>query len=308
VKINQEKLKMKRQIKLTAVILICATSLIFAQESISLRERITQIIEGKDAIVGIAVEGYDGKDTLSINGSKRFPMQSVFKFHIALAVLNEVDKGELNLNQKITITKEDLIPDLYSPIRDKYPNGTTMKLSEILTYTVGESDNVGCDILLKLIGGPQVVEKYLHSKNIDDVAIIYNEKDQQSNWENQFQNWTTPHSANQTLIKYYENKNNLLSKRSYDFLWKTMEGSKTGKKSIRGELPKNSVVAHKTGHSGKNKNGITAAVNDIRIVFLPNGKYFYLTVFVSNSKEDEEINQKIIAEVSRASWDYFIKK
>ncbi|KUO63204.1 class A beta-lactamase [bacterium BRH_c32] len=299
---------MKRQIKLTAVILICATSLIFAQESISLRERITQIIEGKDAIVGIAVEGYDGKDTLSINGSKRFPMQSVFKFHIALAVLNEVDKGELNLNQKITITKEDLIPDLYSPIRDKYPNGTTMKLSEILTYTVGESDNVGCDILLKLIGGPQVVEKYLHSKNIDDVAIIYNEKDQQSNWENQFQNWTTPHSANQTLIKYYENKNNLLSKRSYDFLWKTMEGSKTGKKSIRGELPKNSVVAHKTGHSGKNKNGITAAVNDIRIVFLPNGKYFYLTVFVSNSKEDEEINQKIIAEVSRASWDYFIKK
>ncbi|MFA7289812.1 MAG: class A beta-lactamase, subclass A2 [Melioribacteraceae bacterium] len=299
---------MKRQIKLTALILICATSLIFAQESISLRERITQIVEGKNAIVGIALEGFDGKDTLSINGSKRFPMQSVFKFHIALAVLNEVDKGELNLNQNITISKEDLIPDLYSPIRDNYPHGTTMKLSEILTYTVAESDNVGCDILLKLIGGPQVVEKYLHSKNIDDVAIIYNEKDQQSNWENQFQNWTTPQAANQTLIKFYENKSNLLSKSSYDFLWKTMEGSKTGKKSIRGELPKNSVVAHKTGHSGKNKNGITAAVNDIGIVFLPNGKYFYLTVFVSNSKEDEEINQKIIAEVSRASWDYFIKE
>jgi len=73
-------------------------------------------------------------------------------------------------------------------------------------------------------------------------------------------------------------------------------------------LPPNSVVAHKTGHSGTNEKGVTAAINDIGIVFMPNGKYFYLSVFVSNSSEDEETNQKIIADIAKAARDYFLNK
>ena len=44
-------------------------------------------------------------------------MQSVFKYHLALAVLNLVDKGSLSLTDKITITKKDLDNNLYNPIR-----------------------------------------------------------------------------------------------------------------------------------------------------------------------------------------------
>ncbi len=299
---------MKKLSELTAVFILLTTSLACTQSYDGLRQKITQVVEGKNAIVGIAVEGYNGKDTLSINGDKRFPLQSVFKFHIALAVLKEVDEGILSLNQNIKITKDDLTPNLYSPIRDKFPNGVTLKLSEILRITITESDNVGCDLILKLIGGPQVVEKYLHDKNIIDIAIRYNEKTQQSNWENQFENWTTPKAANQSLIKFYQNQNNLLLESSYNFLWETMKSTRTGKKSIRGELPNNTIIAHKTGRSGKNDAGVTGAVNDIGIVFLPNGKYFYLSIFVSNSKEDEEINQKIIADIAKAAWDYFTDK
>lgn len=87
-----------------------------------------------------------------------------------------------------------------------------------------------------------------------------------------------------------------------------MKGTKTGQNSIRGELPKSTKIAHKTGYSGKNKNGLTAALNDIGIVFLPNGKYFYLSVFVTDSMETYEANQKIIADVAKAVWDYFIDK
>ena len=222
--------------------------------------------------------------------------------------LNEIDKGKFSLNQNIRISKEDLAADLYSPIRDKYPDGTNMKLSEILRYTTAESDNVGCDLLLRLIGGPGIVEKYLHANNVNDLAIRHDEKTQQSNWENQFENWTTPKAANLTLIKYYQNENNLLSENSYNFLWETMKGTRIGQKSIRGELPPNTIIAHKTGHSGKNEEGITGAMNDIGIVFLSNKEYFYLSVFVSNSKEDEQTNQKIIAEIAKAVWEYFIKK
>jgi beta-lactamase class A len=95
----------------------------FAQTKDELRETINQIIATKNATVAISIKGIEDKDTLNINGNLEVPMMSVFKFHIALTVLNQVDKGKLSLNQKVFVKKEDLLPDTWSPIRDDYPNG-----------------------------------------------------------------------------------------------------------------------------------------------------------------------------------------
>ena len=280
----------------------------FAQTKDSLREKIQKIISLKNAEVGVAIIGNNGKDTLSINGNQHFPLQSVIKFHIALTLLSQIDKGKFKINQKIKIEKKDLLPDLYSPIRDKYPNGATLTLSKIIEYTVSQSDNVGCEVLLRLIGGPEVVEKYCKDNGIKDISIKINEEQQQANWDLQFQNWTTPNGANEVLIKFYSNKNNLLSKKSYNFIWKVMKETETGQNRLKGLLPKGTMVAHKTGSSGVNKEGLTAAVNDIGIVFLPNGQQYFISVFVTKSTENTETNEKIIADISKIIWDYYTKK
>src|SRR5688572_10411397 len=90
-----------------------------AQTIDNLRNEINQIISTKNLTAGVSIRGIENKDTLSINGNLSMPMMSVFKFHIALAVLNEVDKGNLKLNQKIFIKKEELLPDTWSPIREE---------------------------------------------------------------------------------------------------------------------------------------------------------------------------------------------
>ena len=293
---------------LTTLLLLFISCQTSAQTVDSLRQKIEQIVSTKSAIVGVAIIGNNGKDTLTINGDRHFPLQSVFKFHIALAVLSQIDQGNFSLNQKIKIEKKDLTPNLYSPIRDKYPNGTILPISKILEYTVSQSDNVGCDLLLKLIGGPQVVEEYFIKNNIKDVSIKINEEVQQANWDLQFENWTTPKAANEVLSQFYYNKTKLLSKKSYDFIWKTMKGTKTGKARLKGQLPKNAIVAHKTGTSGANKEGLTEAVNDIGVVFLPNGQHYFISVFVTKSTENNETNEKIISDISKVTWDYFIKK
>ena len=283
----------------------CQTS---AQTVDSLRQKIEQIVSTKSAIVGVAIIGNNGKDTLTINGDRHFPLQSVFKFHIALAVLSQIDQGNFSLNQKIKIEKKDLTPNLYSPIRDKYPNGTILPISKILEYTVSQSDNVGCDLLLKLIGGPQVVEEYFIKNNIKDVSIKINEEVQQANWDLQFENWTTPKAANEVLSQFYYNKTKLLSKKSYDFIWKTMKGTKTGKARLKGQLPKNAIIAHKTGTSGETQVVLTEGGIDIGVVFLPNGQHYFISVFVTKSTENNETNEKIISDISKVTWDYFIKK
>jgi beta-lactamase class A len=147
----------------------------------TLLQKIEQIVASKNAVVGVSISDNRGKEVLSINGKKHFPFQSVFKFHIALAVLSEVDKGKFSLDQKIEITKKEVTTDLYSPIKDKYPEGATLTLAEILQYTVSASDNVGCDILLRLIGGPQTIENYFVSKKFKDISIKLNEQTQQAN-------------------------------------------------------------------------------------------------------------------------------
>lgn len=103
----------------------------------------------------------------------------------------------------------------------------------------------------------------------------------QNNWDLQFQNWTTPKEANRVLMAYFNYSKGLLSQNSYDFMWKIMKETSTGKNRLKGKLPLGTMVAHKTGWSGTHKTtGITAAVNDIGIVFLPDGRYF-LSAFLS---------------------------
>jgi beta-lactamase class A len=296
---------MTKPLHIIAILFLSIATQTFAQTTGSLRQKLHEIIKTNSATVGVSIMGDDGKDTISINGNSHFPLQSVFKFHIALAMLYQIDKGKFSLEQKIVIQKKDLLPNLYSPIRDDFPNGVSLSIAQILEYTVSQSDNVGCDILLKLIGGPSVVEAYFVKKKFKDISIKINEEVQQGNWDFQFQNWTTPKAANDVLKSFYSNKKKLLSKKSYDFIWKIMKGTSTGKNRLKGQLPNGVIVAHKTGSSGANKEGLTAAVNDIGIVFLPNGKHFFISIFVTNSKEDADANEKIIADISKAAWDYF---
>ncbi|WP_046245622.1 class A beta-lactamase, subclass A2 [Hymenobacter terrenus] len=289
---------------LASALFSLATSPAFAQTE-SLEQRINRLLVAKKATIGISIYCFETKEAVSINGNEHFPMLSVFKLHIAMAVLNEIDKGRFSLNQRIHVKPEDLLPDLFSPLRDEYPNGNAkIPLAKIIEYTVGKSDNSGCEILLELIGGTQMVNKYFRKAGMKDICIQVNEEEMHKNWNDQFLNWTTPVSAVEVLKLIYSRK--LLSKTSSDFLWNSMAATSTAGKRIKGNIPVDAVVAHKTGTGRTNQQGITAAVNDIGIVASPNGRHFAVSVFVANSLENIETNEKVIADITRLAYDYFL--
>ncbi|NML71261.1 CGA/CIA family class A beta-lactamase [Chryseobacterium sp. RP-3-3] len=284
---------------------LLVSSLTFAQKSV-LEQKINAITEGKKATVGVSVLGFDNKFTYSKNGDKPLPTLSVFKFHIACAVLDLVDKGKLSLDQKLFFKKADMLENTWSPIRQKYPDANvSLSLGEVLDYTVALSDNNGCDLLLRLIGGTQTVQKFMDSKGVKGFQIKRNEDDMHKNWKTQYDNYSTPNSAVQVLKKFYDGK--LLSKKSTDYLMQIMIGTKTGTNKIIEQLPKNTPVAHKTGSSGKYDNGLTVAENDMGIITLPNGKHYAIAVFVSNSTESDAVNCKVVSDISKAVWDDFNK-
>ena len=273
----------------------------------NLKKKILQITKDKNATVAVSVLDFGNDKTVHINGNKKLPMLSVFKFHIGLAVLNEVDQGKLNLDQKILIKKSDLLENTWSPIRERFPEGDIeMPLGLLIKYTVAESDNNGCDILLRLIGGTETVQKFINSKGVRNFTIKVNEEQMHQGFEFMYLNTTTANSANQLLKDFRDKK--IVSKTSTDFLMTTLLETSTGKNKIVAQLPESVPVAHKTGSSGKNEKGLTIAENDIGIVTLPGGKSYALSIFVSDSMESAETNTKMIADISKIVFDYFSKK
>lgn len=288
-------------------ILFLLISIFSCAQKAELKKEISKITEGKKATVAVSVFGIDFPFQYNNNNAKKkLPMQSVFKYHISLAVLDLVDQGKLSLDQKVFIKKSELLLNTWSPIREKNPEGNfEMPISELIEYTVAMSDNVGCDVLLRLIGGPKVVHDFLISKGAKDTQIVYNEEVMQSAWKNQYENYTTMKSATKLLKDFYKGK--ILSKKSTEFLLGVMYRTSTGLNKIVEQLPKSAKVAHKTGSSGKNNAGLTGAENDMAIITLPNGKTYAIAIFISDSMETYDVNCKMISDISKVVFENLSK-
>jgi beta-lactamase class A len=267
-------------------------------------QKLDSIVASKRATVGLSVHILETGDTISMNGSRHFPMQSVYKFHLALAVLNMVDKGKLRLDKMIFLNKRDLPTGTHSPLRDRYPKGNiSVSIDELLRYTVGQSDNNGCDILFKVLGGTKVVDQYIKKIGIRDVAIVGTEAQMHADEKMQFKNYSSPKAATEVLLQFVQGK--ILEAGTTEYLMKNMQESSSGPNKLKGLLPSGTVVAHKTGYSGSNDEGVTYATNDIGIVTLPNGNHMLISAFVMMSKETEVVNDRLIAELTKIAFDKY---
>ena len=277
---------MKKTIIALATIL--ATTLSYANTD-SLRNKITEYCSNYKATVGISVIFIEDADTLSVNGHKMLPMLSVYKLPIAMCVLNNVDKGELTLNTPINISNEDMHQNTWSPLRNKL-NG---------------ADNC-CDILLKAIGGIETVQTYLKQIGLPNIQVNNTEWQIFQSPNLIYNNQATPCDITTLLCKLYSN--NLFSNSCFNFLWHTLTDCTTGNNRIKRKLPKETEVAHKTGTSFTTKEGITPAINDVGIITLPNGKHVAVAIFVSESRENRETNERIIADLTEIIWEYSVNR
>lgn len=269
-----------------------------------LRKQIEQIAAVAKGRVGVAAEVLETGESISLNPQEHFPMQSVYKLPIGMAVLAQVDNGKLRLEQRVRVAKSDFVhPGQLSPIRDRNPNGVELTVSELLRFAVSVSDGTASDVLLKLVG-VEVVSKYFNELGINELVIANSEKEIGQDWETQYRNWASPQGALQLLRSLHERRG--VSEQSQQLLLKFMTETPTSAKRLKGLLPKTMVIAHKTGTSGTNGGGIAAATNDIGLITLPNGRHLAIAVFVSDSRADLATREAVIAKIAKAICDEYM--
>ena len=286
---------------------ICSLSLLLLFNSISLGQKSSDVeqkikneIKWTNINIGISAIHVESGRTFSFNESKRFPMASVYKFPIAIVLLNQVEKGQLSLNQKVTITKSDIRGGFKGPVAIKYPNGgVDLPVSTLLQYMIVNSDNSASDLLLRLIGGPKAATTTLRKLGFQDISIDRYEKDLlllDSNSESSLFDTSSAKTLALMIRRFFSG--DLLNKDNTSLLKKLMTNPNTPNHIASG-LPDKTPQFHKSGWCTKN-----LCINDLAMVTLPNDKgHLAIAVLVSGLISDTKKTSTMIGKISRIIFD-----
>ncbi len=286
-----------------AVSCIAHKNSIVPKEYMKLEKELSEFIEGKDARIGIAVIIND-KDTIGINQCDTFPMLSVYKFPIALALGEYCRVNGSNFDSNCRVTRSDLLYDTYSPMLEKYSDIDTVMISlgELLAYSLQQSDNNASDIILSYQGGVKYVQKYMDAIGISGICVNSSEAEMYKNNALCYDNAATPLAMAELLNMFDNDFNDSLS---LD-IKRLMESCATGTDRLAAPLVgTGAVVGHKTGTGFTLPDGRLMAINDCGYVHLPNGIKYSIAVFISNSGYDMAATSKIIADISERVY-YFV--
>lgn len=273
----------------------------FALAQEPLRQQLRRIATEAHGKVSVACSLPGSPLNCDLDPNARPPMQSVFKLPLALTVLHQVEQGKLSLDQPIRFLPEDrILPETYSPLQDKYPNaGVDVPLRTLLQMTVTLSDNTAADILLRVVGGPQVVSDYLASLGITGFHLQDGEHAMHREVSVQYRNWFEPQGAVELLRRISDHSP--LTAEHTGLLLDWMR-SATRTKRLQLNLPAATSVAHKTGTSGVDA-GVAHATNDIGLIALPDGRQLAIAVFITDSTAGETTRNNVIAQIGRAAYD-----
>lgn len=256
-----------------------------------------------DAVVGLVGVNLETGRRVSVRANERFPMGSVYKFPIALAVLRRVDTGTLSFEHVVTIEPEEFAPG-WSPLRDK-ANGQPISLTvrELLRHMVSISDNTASDALLRLVGGPGAVSTRMAELGFGGIRIDRSETEMARDlrapggverYAIDARDTTTPHDMAELLIAFWKGRDGL-TRESHEYLVRLMTETETGKRRLKSAMPKGAVIAHKTGT-------MPGTVNDAGIVVV-DGQAYAIVVFTKKGTSKESLREDDLAAVAKAVFE-----
>ncbi len=255
--------------------------------------------------IGVSARVLESRESFEFHGGRRFPMQSVYKLPIAIAVLHRVEDGGLKLEQTVRVEESDLIPAAgHSPLRDHHRHGGEFTLEDLLRRSIVDSDGSASDVLLRMMGGTRAVRRYLKQTELKQIHVIHTEAQLVEDTHAQYVDSAKPDAMVELLERLQSGK--LLDPSHTALLLGWMRATESGRERIRAQLPAGTVVAYKTGSSGTYE-GLTAATNDVGLVTLPDGRVMAMAIFLSDSKANATMRNGAIAGVAKGIWDCWVE-
>ena len=301
------------------------------QAPIYLRNRIDALGKQFNGRVGIAVKSVNEGWTTGWREHDLYPQQSVSKLWVAITALDAVDKGRVNLSQRVSLTRSDLTL-FHQPIAAKIlGGGATMSLSELMYQAITKSDNTANDKLMRSVGGPSAVRDMIAEKGLGAIRFYDGERALQSKiagliWSQSYSvggafykaRGALPRSVRQAAFNRYIDdpydgaspraivdalarlkRGELLSPASTARLLSVMGNTKTGANRLKGGLKPGWSLSHKTG-TGQVLGAVQAGYNDIGVLTAPDGRSYSVAVMIKRTSTPLPTRMTLMNNVVRA--------
>jgi len=259
--------------------------------------------------IGIALIT-DRNDTLTINNEAKYPLMSVFKLHQGVSLCRLFEKSGQSLDSVITMYRDSLNPDTWSPMLKDYKEAKfDISIRKLLEYSIQQSDNNASNYLFEKIQPVADVDSYIATLiPCESFKLEVTEKEMWSNHSLCYENRTSPLGA--AILIDHLFTDSIMSAQFQDFLKQSLLECKTGVDRIAAPLlDKDGIrLAHKTGSGFRDQNGVLSAHNDVGVIILPDGRRYTLAVFVKDFPGTEEEAARVIAKISSAVYNSIIHK
>ncbi|OYX33238.1 MAG: hypothetical protein B7Y99_07675 [Caulobacterales bacterium 32-69-10] len=293
--------------------------------------RLEQLRKDFGGSVGIAVHDLQAGWTTGSNGLAVLPQQSVSKLWVAIALLDAVDRGEIDLAESVTVTPADLSV-FNQPIREKLAGGAYQTtLGDLLAMQVALSDNAANDIVMRRVGGSEAVQRTIAAKRLGAIRAGPEEKVLQPKiaalaWKPEYSFgrafWTdrdlidpavrhaaldayladpddgaTPVALVEALARL--KRGELLSPASTARLQQVMAQTSTGPMRLPAGLPMGWTISHKTG-TGQDLFDQSTGYNDVGLLGAPDGRTYAVAVMIGSTTRPVPERMTLMATVAAA--------
>lgn len=308
----------------------------FRRAPAGLDNRLFEIWKAFPGRTGIAVQRIDGEWAVAQRGAELFPQQSVSKLWVTLTVLDAVDNGRLSMDQKVRIGPEDLTL-FHQPIaaRVQAQGSVTMAVRDLIETAITQSDNTANDSLLRTVGGPDAVRRFIDKKDLGKIRFGPGERLLQAGaaglkWQQSYSigrsfqsaRAALPEATRKAAMDAYRAdppdgaspaaiasalsrlaRGTLLSPESTQFLLGVMTRTKSGPQRLKAGLPMGWTFLHKTG-TGQDYQGMTIGYNDIGIATAPDGTRYAIVVMMGEASSPIPARMATMQAVSRAVAEF----
>lgn len=271
-------------------------------------DRLTASIERTAASVnatwGIYIKSLDTGDEIAIDADRQMDTMSVIKIPLMIEVFAQINEGRFALTDKYTLTKDDILPG--TGIMRSLDPGDTFTVKDLITLMNIVSDNTATDVLYRMVGGPEAVNRRMEALGLKQTRAPANARA-----------WFAALNAEKDRVKFHKEAKHpfgLSTPREIGRLLEQMErGTLVDKPSsdlmlqvLRGQIYRTRIPRFLSGFGVPHKTGdfLPYIANDVGVLESP-GARVVVSIFTANHFGQGWMLEEAIGRISAEIAAYF---
>ncbi len=269
-----------------------------------LKADIERITAGVDATWGIYMKSLETGEEIALNADRPMDTMSTIKIPLMAEVFEQIRAGEFALTDRYTLAEADVLPG--TGILRRLDPGAEVSVKDLITLMIVVSDNTATDVLYRMVGGPEAVNRRMAALGLRETRALANARA-----------WFEALAAAPARDEFHraaEHPFGLSTPREMGRLLEMMErgtlvdsaSSETMLRIMRGQLYRSRIPRYVTGYQIPHKTGdfLPYIGDDVGVLEAP-GRTIVLTVFTADHYGSGEALENAIGLVAKQVADYF---